>query len=130
MEPTVFTHGVLFRRDTPTACRSLSRFGMTAVGALGSTRVNYINKQARRRLNAQFQAALSQARHAEALTQSELAVRLGRPQSFVSKYESGERRLDVIEFLEVADAIGIDACSVIAALQRELRSPDNDADSL
>ena len=92
--------------------------------------MNYINKQARRRLNAQFQAALSQARHAEALTQSELAVRLGRPQSFVSKYESGERRLDVIEFLEVADAIGIDACSVIAALQRELRSPDNDADSL
>ena len=39
----------------------------------------------------------------------ELAERLSRPQSFVSKYETGERRLDVVEFLEVAEALRLDA---------------------
>ena len=34
-----------------------------------------------------------------------MAERLKRPQSFVSKYETGERRLDVVEFLEVAEAL-------------------------
>jgi len=42
------------------------------------------------------------------LTQVELAERLNRPQSFVSKYEHAERRIDVVEFLEIASAIGID----------------------
>jgi transcriptional regulator with XRE-family HTH domain len=41
------------------------------------------------------------------LTQAELAARLGRPQSFVSKYESGERRLDLIELSEVCAALGV-----------------------
>lgn len=52
---------------------------------------------------------LKKARQDAGLTQAELAERLaGRPQSFVSKYERGERRLDVIEFLEVSRAIGTD----------------------
>jgi transcriptional regulator with XRE-family HTH domain len=42
------------------------------------------------------------------MTQAALAARLNRPQSFVSKYERGERRLDVVEFGEVARALGID----------------------
>ncbi|WP_254907104.1 helix-turn-helix domain-containing protein [Acetobacter tropicalis] len=37
-----------------------------------------------------------------------LAERLGKPQSYVAKYETGERRIDVIEFLDVAAAIGMD----------------------
>ena len=41
------------------------------------------------------------------LSQAQLAERLGRPQSFVSKYESGERRLDVIEFIVICQAIGV-----------------------
>jgi transcriptional regulator with XRE-family HTH domain len=41
------------------------------------------------------------------LTQTELARRLGRPQSFVSKYEIGERRLDVVELLTIANALGV-----------------------
>ena len=50
------------------------------------------------------------------LTQEEVAQRLGRPQSFVSKYELGERRLDVVELLEVCAALGIDAKTVVKEL--------------
>ena len=50
------------------------------------------------------------------LTQQELADRLGRPQSFVAKYEGGERRLDVIEFVEVSQAIGADPVRVLRGL--------------
>jgi transcriptional regulator with XRE-family HTH domain len=53
------------------------------------------------------------ARKKAKLTQAEVAERLGRPQSFVAKYEGGERRLDVIEFIEVARAIGIDPVKML-----------------
>lgn len=55
-----------------------------------------------------FQNALVKARQASKLTQNEVASRLGKPQSYVSKYESGERRLDVIEFLDLCHALKID----------------------
>lgn len=54
-----------------------------------------------------FENALARARHEKGLTQADVAARLGKPQSFVSKYESGERRLDVIEFIEVCEALKI-----------------------
>lgn len=63
---------------------------------------------------------LVQARKDSGLTQVELAQRLERPQSFISKVERGERRLDVVEFFDFAHAIGID----IFAFLRDL----NDAD--
>ena len=59
---------------------------------------------------------LIEARLAAGLTQVDLADRLHRPQSYVSKYESGERRLDVVEFLEVADGIGVHAIDIVTAL--------------
>jgi transcriptional regulator with XRE-family HTH domain len=61
---------------------------------------------------------LAEARDAAGLTQVELARRLERPQSFVSKYENGERRLDVVEFMAVAKAIGVEPCSILEALDR------------
>ena len=64
-----------------------------------------------------FRALLVQARKGAGLTQRDLALRLNQPQSFVSKYENGERRLDLIEFLDVAAALKIDAASFIDALQ-------------
>jgi transcriptional regulator with XRE-family HTH domain len=65
---------------------------------------------------ARLQELLVARRTAAGLSQDEVARRLRRPQSFVSKYENGERRLDVIEFLEVAEAIGIDPRSLIREL--------------
>ena len=49
---------------------------------------------------------IASVRKAAGVTQVELADRLGKPQSFVSKVERGERRLDVIEFCQVAEALG------------------------
>ncbi len=55
----------------------------------------------------QFRHLLVAARKKAGLTQVDLAKRLSRPQSFVSKFERGERRLDVVEFLDIAEAVGI-----------------------
>jgi transcriptional regulator with XRE-family HTH domain len=60
----------------------------------------------------------SSARRDAGLTQVALAKKLGRPQSFVSKLERGERRLDVIEFLEVARALSLDAARIVSELER------------
>lgn len=55
-------------------------------------------------------------RKTSGLTQAQLADRLGRPQSFVSKYERGERRLDVVELLQVCRAIGADPHRIVQVL--------------
>jgi hypothetical protein len=59
---------------------------------------------------------LTQARLDAELTQAQVATRLNRPQSFVSKYESGERQLDVIEFLAICRAIGVEPAPIIESL--------------
>ena len=47
-------------------------------------------------------------RHKSGIRQHALAKKLRRPQSFVAKYEGGERRLDLIEFITLAEALGAD----------------------
>lgn len=64
----------------------------------------------------QLRSLLINARKSANLTQTELSKRLNKPQSYVSKYERGERRLDVIEFLELSDALNIDPVIVIEEL--------------
>ncbi len=64
-----------------------------------------------------LKSLLVEARLSAGLTQIELAEKLARPQSFVSKYERGERRLDLVEFIEVADAIGFDPAKLIGKLK-------------
>lgn len=61
---------------------------------------------------------LIQKREAAGLTQADLAERLGEYQSFVARLESGERRIDVVEFLELADVLGFDAAKAIARLKK------------
>ncbi len=58
------------------------------------------------------------ARKNKGLTQLQVAQALGRPQSFVAKYEGGERRLDVIEFLELAEILEVDPCQLLAQVPR------------
>ncbi len=67
-----------------------------------------------------FRELLVEARKKADLTQAELASRLNRPQSFVSKYERGERRLDVLEFREVARGLRIDPIEFLAKLYEEI----------
>lgn len=57
-----------------------------------------------------------EARDAADLTQAEVADQLKRPQSFVAKYEGGERRLDIIEFLQVCRALQIDPHRILTDL--------------
>ena len=61
---------------------------------------------------------LVEARKAAGMTQQALADQLGRPQSFVAKYENGERRLDVVEFLQIAELIGADPHKIIREIDR------------
>lgn len=56
---------------------------------------------------------LVKAREKAGLTQQQLADRLGRPQSFVAKYEGGERRIDVIEFIAISRALDLDPARAV-----------------
>ena len=66
-----------------------------------------------------FLAIIVQARKEAGLTQSQLAARLGKPQSYISKAERGERRVDVVEFVDIAEAIGIQPAELIMRLHCE-----------
>ncbi|EKY25920.1 restriction-modification system control element Bcll family protein [Brevundimonas diminuta 470-4] len=61
--------------------------------------------------------ALAQARVDAGVTQYELADRLGVDQTYVSKYEGGRRRLDVVEFMRIVAALGVDYREIIAAMR-------------
>jgi transcriptional regulator with XRE-family HTH domain len=67
-----------------------------------------------------FCQLMIEARKKAGLTQHELAERLKKPQSFIAKYEGGERRLDVVEFLTIARAIGAEPARLLKALIRGL----------
>ena len=62
---------------------------------------------------------LCEARRARGLRQADLANRLGRPQSFVSNYERGTRRLEVSEFIQIARMLGVDAAAVVAEIAED-----------
>jgi transcriptional regulator with XRE-family HTH domain len=65
-------------------------------------------------------AALAAARLRANITQVELANRLGKPQSVVSEYENGRRRVDVVEFLLIVRALGADPVEVFAEIARSV----------
>ncbi|WP_375469752.1 helix-turn-helix domain-containing protein [uncultured Nostoc sp.] len=65
-----------------------------------------------------FRRCMIAARKQAKLTQQTLAKSLKKPQSFVAKYENGERRLDVIEFLLVTRVIGVDPCDILRKVEQ------------
>ncbi|WP_253609315.1 MULTISPECIES: helix-turn-helix domain-containing protein [unclassified Bradyrhizobium] len=63
-------------------------------------------------------ALLVAVRHKAGIRQHALANKLGKPQSFVAKYEGVERRLDVIEFIAIAEALGADPAKLFRQFLR------------
>lgn len=60
---------------------------------------------------------LIQQREKRSMTQSDLADALGEYQSFVARLESGQRRIDVVEFLRLAEVLKYDAADALKGLQ-------------
>ncbi len=58
-------------------------------------------------------SALITARKEQGVTQSKLAEALGKPQSFVAKFEGRERRLDIVEFMAICQALGADPVTLL-----------------
>ncbi len=63
-------------------------------------------------------AFLVNARKETDMTQALLAKKLNRPQSFVAKYETGERNLDFVDVIEVFEALGADPIEQITRMYR------------
>lgn len=66
---------------------------------------------------------LIERREAAGMTQADLADRLGEYQSFVARLESGQRRIDVVELLDLAEILGFDAAKAVASLRKVSKSP-------
>lgn len=64
-----------------------------------------------------LQSLLVEARKTAGLTQAELAEALGKPQSFVAKYENGERRIDVIELVDIAAALNFSIADLLSKIE-------------
>lgn len=79
-------------------------------------RAHSIGKTVHSSGQAAFCALMIAARKRAGLTQAELARRLKKPQSFIAKYEGGERRIDVVEFVAITKAIGTDPVKILRDL--------------
>jgi transcriptional regulator with XRE-family HTH domain len=84
------------------------------------TRARKLDKSVHSAGQVAFCELMVKARKAAGLTQHELAKRLRRPQSFVAKYEGGERRVDVVEFVEICKAIEADPNKLLKTFLREV----------
>lgn len=67
---------------------------------------------------ADFLGLLRQFREKQGLTQEQLAERLDATQSFISKCERGERRIDVLELRSFCRAMGVSLASFVAELEQ------------
>lgn len=65
-----------------------------------------------------FISLLVSARQKQGLSQRDLAIRLNKVHSFVAKYEQGERRIDVVEFLDIAEALNVNPVEIIKKLRK------------
>ena len=68
-----------------------------------------------------FRELLLATRKKNGVTQAEVAKRLGRPQSFVAKVENGERRLDMVELVSYARAIGAEPLAIMQTVVEAIK---------
>jgi transcriptional regulator with XRE-family HTH domain len=83
-------------------------------GSAYSKRVKTIHSKRHKRL---IELVTAERKRAE-IRQVQLAKKLKRSQSWIARLESGERRLDVIELIDLAEAIGFDAPAIVAIVQQ------------
>ncbi len=69
-----------------------------------------------------FVNALRAVREAQGVTQVQLSDRLGRNQSYISNIERGQRRLDVIEFIHISEALGRRAGELFSEILKALKT--------
>lgn len=79
-------------------------------------------------LERSYRELLRLIRKEAGLRQAELASRVGRPQSFVSNYELGERRLDVLELREICNACSTDLMEFVHRLEEKAASGSSSSD--
>ena len=70
-----------------------------------------------------FTSTLREIRDQAGLTQSELAARLRRPQSFVSKIETGERRVDLSELEQLCEELGVSLLEFVTMYEQKRKRP-------
>jgi transcriptional regulator with XRE-family HTH domain len=78
-----------------------------------------LKKHLRTRRHRALCQVLAKAREAAGLTQRELAAKIGRSDSFIWKIEAGERRVEVLEFMDIAEAVGVGPAELMRRLVRE-----------
>lgn len=71
-----------------------------------------------------LQTLLRELRLQKGLRQGDLAKRLGAPQSFVSKFEAGERRLDLLEIRAICNALDVSFVEFVKTLERKLNGTE------
>lgn len=72
---------------------------------------------------------LIEARKGVGLSQADVAILLHKPQQFVSRYELGERRLDVIEYIDIASVLGVDVLATLVGVVESAGKPPGDSGS-
>ncbi len=65
---------------------------------------------------------MQDAREQAGLTQAELAKKIKKPQSYISKIERNERRIDLLEFIALCDALGVDPSVQLGVVRKQLGS--------
>ena len=73
-----------------------------------------------------FLTLLREMRMSAGFRQEDVAKHLGLPQSAVSKYESGERRLDILEVRTICNLFGVGLAEFVARLETQLKAGDDE----
>jgi ribosome-binding protein aMBF1 (putative translation factor) len=71
-------------------------------------------------INRKISELLASKRKASGITQAELAVKIKKPQSFVSKYENGQKKLIVAEFVQICKALGLNPSDFLKQYEKSL----------